>query len=203
LNNKLQNKGNSIFGPAYWSTAAAEFRKPRTLVFAALTIALGIVMNLFNIPVSENLHVSVAFLPVTLGSMVFGPVVGLSAGVVYDLVGFMVMPSGMFFPGYTLSSMLEFFIYGVFLYRRKLSVVRILAAKFTVNYLIHVGFGSLWSAVLYGKAYYYYFWKGLIKNTILLPVEVLLLVALFQAFFPFLVREGLIPKQERKMIPFL
>ena len=34
--------------------------------------------------------------------------------------------------------------------------------------------GGVWKAMLYGKGYYYYFTTGLVKNTTLLPVEVVL-----------------------------
>lgn len=191
----------SVFKAGYWAGAASEFRKIRSLVFAGLTIALGTVLNNITIPVGENLHISFAFLAVAFGSMIFGPVVGLSVGFAYDLAGFVLAPSAVFFPGYTLSSMLEFFLYGIFLYRSRFSVLRIAAVKALVNFGIHVGLGSLWSQILFGKGYYYFFFKSLVKNTVMLPIEIAMLVAALQLFLPFLVREGIIPKQERKFIP--
>lgn len=185
----------------YWISAAGEFHKLRSLVFAALIIALATVMNSFYIPVSQNLHISFTFIVMVFGSIIFGPVVGLAAGVVYDLLGFIITPSFVFFPGYTLSSMLEFFIYGLFLYHRQISVLSIFIAKFLVDFGIHVGLGSLWSYMLYGKGYYYFFAKSLIKNLIMLPVEVVMLVALLQIVLPVLVHEKIVPKQKRKYMP--
>lgn len=184
----------------YWINAAGEFHKLRTLAFAALIIALAAVMNTFYIPVAENLRISFTFIVMVFGSIIFGPIVGLAAGAVYDLLGFIIAPSYVFFPGYTLSSMLEFFIYGLFLYDSQITVLRIFIAKFLVDFGIHVGLGSLWSWMLYGKGYYYFFAKSLIKNSIMLPVEVIMLVAFLQILLPVLVRENILPKQKKNYI---
>ncbi|CAB1254676.1 Folate family ECF transporter S component [Ruminococcaceae bacterium BL-6] len=192
-----------IFTSKYWAAASSEFRNLRSLVFAGLTVALGTVLSSISIPVGMNLHITFAFVVLAFGSMVFGPVVGLSAGVAYDLVGFLMMPSSVFFPGYTLSSMLEFFIYGVFLYRCRISVVRVFLCKLMVDFGIHVGFGSLWSQILFGKGYYYFFIKSLVKNAVMLPVEVLMLLVLLRIFLPVLEHGDIVPKRKSRHIPFL
>ena len=198
-----ENRIYSIFTRKYWRGACSEFRNPRSLVFAGLTIALGTVLSSLYIPVGINLRITTAFLALALGSMIFGPVVGLSAGLAYDLIGYLFVPATVFFPGYTLSSMLEFFVYGVFLYRSKISVLRVFLCKFIVDFGIHVGLGCLWSSMLYGKGYYYFFIKSLVKNTVLFPIEVVILVALLQVFLPVLVNQGVIPKPKSKYIPLI
>ena len=192
-----------IFTPKYWFTACSEFRNPRSLVFAGLTIALSIVLSSLYIPVGINLRITTAFLALALGSMIFGPVVGLFAGLTYDLIGYLLIPATVFFPGYTLSSMLEFFIYGIFLYRCKISVLRVFFCKLIIDFGIHVGLGCLWSSMLFGKGYYYFLIKSLIKNSIMLPIEVIMLIALLQLFLPALAHQGIIPKQKSKYIPLI
>lgn len=198
-----KNSFYSIFTPEYWITASSEFRNLRSLVFAGLTIALSTVLSSLYIPVGVNLRVTTAFLALALGSMVFGPVVGLSVGLAYDFIGYLCIPSIVFFPGYTLSSMLEFFIYGLFLYRCRISVLRISLCKLLINFGIHVGLGCLWSSMLYEKGYYYFFVKSLIKNAIMLPIEIIMLVALLQIFLPILVHLGILSKQKNKYIPLV
>lgn len=198
-----KNNIYSILTPKYWITACSEFRNPRSLVFSGLTIALSTVLSSLYIPVGINLRITTAFLALALGSLVFGPVVGLFAGLAYDLIGFLLIPSTVFFPGYTLSSMLEFFIYGIFLYRCKISVLRVFLCKLIIDFGIHVGLGCLWSSMLFGKGYYYFFIKSLIKNSIMLPIEVIILVALLQLFLPAFAHQGIIPKQKSKFIPLI
>lgn len=193
----------SIFTSQYWITASSEFRDLRSLVFAGLTIALGTVLSSLYIPIGINLRITAAFIVLVFGSMIFGPVVGLTAGLAYDLVGFLIFPPTVFFPGYTVSTMLEFFIYGIFLYRSQITVLRVFLAKFIVDFGIHVGLGSLWSMILFGKGYIYFFIKSLVKNVIMLPIEVIIIVLLLQIFLPLLVHEGTIPRQKGKYIPFI
>ena len=199
----FKNNNVSIFSTKYWITATSEVHNLKSLVLAGLTIALGTVLGSIYIPVGINLRISFSFLILAFGSMIFGPVVGLFAGLAYDLIGFLLFPSNVFFPGYTLSTMLEFFIYWIFLYHKQITIVRIIIMKAIVNFIIHVGLGSLWSKILFGKGYYYYFAKSIIKNTLMLPIEVIMLVTLLQIFLKILVHEGLIPKQKGKYIPFI
>ena len=198
-----QNGFPPVFTEKYWSKAFSEYRNLKSLTLAGLTVALATVISMIYIPVGLNLRVSFTFLVLIFGSMLFGPAVGAAAGIAYDLVSFLLFPSGVFFAGYTLSSMLELFIYGLFLYRSQVSVLRIFVMKFIVDFGVHVGLGSLWSAMLFGKGYYYFFVKSLLKNTIMLPIEVIMIVVLLRIFLPFFVRRGLMPEQKGKWIPLV
>lgn len=193
----------SVFSSEYWVTASSECCNLRSMVFAGLTIALGTILSSIYIPVGVNLRITPAFLALAFGSMIFGPVAGLCAGVAYDLIGYLIIPATVFFPGYTLSSMLEFFIYGLFLYRCRITVLRVFLAKLIVDFGIHVGLGSLWSAILYNKGYLYFLVNSLIKNAVLLPIEVIALVALLQVSLPLLAHEGIVPKQRKKFIALI
>lgn len=199
-----KNSSNlSIFTAGYWITAAKEIKKLHTLTFAGMTIALAVITNSLFIPVGENLHISFTFLIFSIGALVFGPAAGLLIGMIYDVLNYIVHPVSIFFPGYTLSSMLEFFIYGLFLYRSRITVLKVFAAKFIVNYGIHVLLGSLWSKMLYHKGYIFFFTKSLVKNTIMLPIEVIMFVALLQIIVPVLSRIGTVQKQSFRKIPFI
>ena len=198
-----KNSTFSIFTAKYWVTASSEFNNLKPIVFAGLTLALGTVLSSIYIPVGLNLRISFAFLVMAFGSMVFGPVVGLAAGFAYDLIGYFMIPSTVFFPGYTLSTMLEFLIYGIFLYKCQISVLRVFLSKFIIDFGIHVGLGSLWSKILFDKGYYYFFIKSLVKNAVMLPIEVFMLVVLLQIFIPILAHEGIVPKQKSKYIPLI
>ncbi|MCO7126441.1 folate family ECF transporter S component [Sporolactobacillus shoreicorticis] len=194
---------SSIFSAAYWKTAAAELRKLNRLTLAALIIALTVVIGSFTIPVTENLHISFNFLIVAFGSMVYGPLLGIFAGAAMDIVGYIAHPFGAFFPGYTLSSMLGCFIYGLFLYHRRISVMRIFLAKLIVNFVINVGLGCLWSQMLFGKGYWFFLINSLIKNALMLPIETIMLTVLLQALMPVLTRAHVIPVQNGNRISLI
>ena len=57
--------------------------------------------------------------------------------------------------------------------------------------------------MLYGKGYLYYLTSGLLKNTLLLPVEVLLTLMVLRLMLPALARSGLIPRPAQAVIRWL
>lgn len=187
---------NSIFSGTYWSHAVGELKKIRMLTFAALICALSIVVGAFYVVVGENLRVYFTFFITAVGCAVYGPVMGMLVAAVTDTLNFLMFPSGPYFPGYMLGEMVGALIYGLALYRKKISVFRLFLSKLGVNYCVNVFLGCLWSKMLYGQGYLYYLVKSVIKNTLLLPFEVIALCGLFSVLIPAFSRFGLLPVHE-------
>ena len=192
--------GNSILSKNYWKCACGELKKLRMLTFAALCCALSIVVGALYVVVGDNLRMYFTFFITAVGCAVYGPVVGILVAAVTDTLNFLLFPSGPYFPGYMLGEMLAALIYGGFLYRQKITVLRLFSAKLLVNYIVNVLLGCLWSKILYGQGYLYYLAKSVIKNTLLLPIEVILLAALFSVLIPVFSRFGLLPQHEKKQL---
>lgn len=185
-------KRNSI-----WKTSLSHLHDIRYLSLIAVFIAMKIVVGLIRIPVGENLRISITFIIVALEASITGPVCGMVSGAVTDTLSFIIFPDGAYFPGYTLTAMAGELIYALFLYQKKITVTRIGAAKICNNYLVNVCMGSLWSSILYDKAFIYYASVSIVKNTILLPFEITILVVVFNLLIPSLVKRKLIPFQNK------
>lgn len=181
----------------FWRQSAKEFKSVRTLCIAALFVALHTVLSMFYIPISQSLQIQFTFIADVICGTICGPLVGLLCGAAADLVSFMMHPEWGFFPGYTLTCMLTFLVYALYLYRRRISVLRVLLARLTVNLFINVGLGCVWSAMLYGKGYYYYFATSIVKNLAMLPVEVIVMCIVLRLLLPVLSDMGLIPGQKK------
>lgn len=187
----------SPFTRGYWRTAARELHNLRMLTLAAIVVALRIVLSGLYIPLGDNLNIFFGYFVNGLGAAIYGPVVALLSGFATDVLGYFVHPTGAFFPGYVLSTMMGSFFYALFFYRARITALRVVLAKLAVNLLVNVGLGALWSAIQFSKGYYYYLVKGLAKNIGLLPLEALLLWAFLRAMAPVCVNIGLLPKQEK------
>ena len=172
----MQNQPLSLFSAAYWRAARAEFRNVRVLAFSGLVCAMAVVLQ--SIPIfllGPSLKIYFSFLVVSLGCMCYGPLVGMMAGAVIDSVGFLISSFGEpYFPGYLLTAILSGLLYGMMLYRCKPTLWRIILLRLIINYGSNVLLGSVWKAMLYGKGYFYYLTSGLVKNTVMLPIEVFL-----------------------------
>ena len=165
-----------VFSADYWRHARAELRNVRVLAFAGLIAALAMILECFPVYLlGPSLKIYFSFLVISLGCRYYGPVVGMMVGAIVDTLGFLMSGYGEpYFPGYLVTAMLSGLIYGVGLYKKPLRWWRVLAVRLVINYGNNVLLGSVWKAMLYGKGYYYYFTTGLTKNTMLLPIEVLL-----------------------------
>ena len=173
----------SVFSPAYWRAAADELKNIRVLAFAGLVCAMAIVLESMPIYLlGQTLKIYFSFLVVGLGCACYGPVVGMLAGGIIDTVGFLLAGYGEpYFPGYLLTAVLSGLIYGVLLYRRPVSIPRLIVLRLLINFGNNVALGSVWKAMLYGKGYLYYFTTGLVKNAVLLPLEVFLMWMVLRA----------------------
>ncbi|MBQ9111644.1 MAG: folate family ECF transporter S component [Oscillospiraceae bacterium] len=102
----------SMFG-----TSFKEFRNVRTVLITGLFIAVSMVLEMFSINLAL-FKINFAFLAIAVIGMLFGPSVGLIAGMLCDIVGFIAKPDGGFYPAYVLVAGLQGLIYGICLYRR-------------------------------------------------------------------------------------
>ncbi|MDO4315337.1 MAG: folate family ECF transporter S component [Oscillospiraceae bacterium] len=192
------------FSAAYWRDALAELKDLRKLTFAALMIAMCMVLSSIpSVPLFGGAKITWGFLARSVCAMVCGPVLGVLFGFAEDILSFFVTGGGgyPFFPGYTLTTMLGVFIYALFFYRARLTVRRVLLAKLLTN-IENVVLGALWMAILSGKAYLVTASASALKNLICLPFQTLVLVALFAALMPVLRQLRLVPRQMEGRIPW-
>ena len=189
------------FSRAYWKDALADSKKLRTLVFSALMVAASVALGyLRSVPVVNDITVSWGFLARALCALVGGPVNALLFGFVEDTVGYFMDPRGGYNPFYIFTTMLGVFIYALFLYRAEVTVLRVFLAKLATN-IQNVFLGGLGTYLWYsgGKGYWAIVGGSAIKNAIMLPVQTIMLAALFAALLPILHRMGLLPDQAARL----
>ena len=95
--------------------------------------------------------------------------------------------------------MLGVFTYALFLYRAEVTVLRVLLAKLFTN-IQNVFLQSLGSYLWYSsKGYWALVGERAIKNAVMLPIQTVMLVALFAALLPILHRMGFLPDQAGRL----
>lgn len=152
-----------------------EFKNVSTITTCAMFGAMALVLNQFaSITVTPQLKIGFSALPNELVDYLFGPVVGALFGGGMDIIKFMMKPEGGFIPGLTFNAMLAAFIYGMFLYKRPISLKRMLAAKFVVAVFCNILLGTYWLSAITGKGYLVILPARAIKNMIQWPVDSLI-----------------------------
>lgn len=179
----------------YWKLAFAEFKNTKMIVFAALILALRIAVKPLSIPVAGDLKEGIGFIVNAFGSMIYGPVVALLSGALSDTLGYLLYPSGVYFPAYMITEAAGSFVFALFLYRAEITVPRLLLCRFSIclfvnvvlSYPIHVWY---WNVVL-GKPYSMAM-VAIVKNVALFPIETVVLAVVFRALIPPFSRLGYI-----------
>lgn len=154
--------------------SSREFKKVTTITTCAMFGALSVVLGYYSFKITPNLKIGFGSIPNMLVDYLFGPVVGGLFGGAMDVIKFMLKPDGGFMPGFTFNAMLAAFIYGLFFYKKNLSLPRILTAKLVVIILCNIILGTYWLTLLNGKGFLAILPARAIKNLIQWPVDSLI-----------------------------
>lgn len=189
------NLYRTSLSPAYWREANLAMRCLNLLIFAALMVAVTRALSLIpGIPIWHT-KLTWGFLARSVCALVCGPVLGLLFGFVEDILGFVLQPTGDFFPGYTLSTMAGVLVYALFFFRRRITLFGLVMANLVVNVLVNAVMGSVWNTMVRGAGFWYWFVPSLSKNLLTILPKTVALYILFQALVPILQRMNLIPTQ--------
>lgn len=159
--------------------SAKELASLRCLCVTAILIALDLVLKLtVSIQITSYIKISFAFLALSAIGMLYGPTVGFIAGLITDVLGFIIKPTGEFNFWFTLIEALGGLIYGLFLYNAingRWILPRIIAAKATVVIVCNLFLTTYAIAVFYGSGFFALLPARVISNLLLLPFDVMLM----------------------------
>ncbi len=161
----------------------------RALVFAGLLIALEIILTRFvQIPIpyfeQSKDRISVGFLPVAVGGMLFGATGGGIIAGVGDVIRAIVFPQGgAINPFFTMTATLRGVLYGAFL-KKAPRPVPVLLVSLLILTAVNLGLNSLITALCYGGT----FWARLITKLVPALVNFVLQLAVLIPVLPKLER---------------
>lgn len=152
-------------------------KKTRIIVLMGLFIALNVILTRIVRPVElPHLRVSFGFVATSLSSIVLGPLLSGVAAAFADVIGYFLFPSGSgFFPGFTFSALLTGIIYGLFLYKKPVSFLRVILSVLVVSLVIDIGLNTLWLSILLKTPWMVLFGSRIVKTAIMYPIQVVLI----------------------------
>ena len=134
----------TCFHKKYWKLSINPFVKVKDITVIAMLFALMLASKMLPLPSGfGDLGISFTYLFFAIICMIYGPVYGFVVGVFSDIIGFF-MPNGggIFNLGYTLQAALTGVIYGLFLFKTKITFTKVLTARIIVNFIMNVIYGS-------------------------------------------------------------
>jgi ECF transporter S component (folate family) len=156
---------------ALFTDSYHEFRNVRTLTTAAMFAAISVVLGYFTIVLGDYIKIGFATVANQFVYYLFGPVVGMFFGGALDILKYLIKPTGPYFPGFTISAAIGGLIYGSLLYKRPISLKRILIAELVVSIVCNMLLGTYWLTVMYGKGFFAILPMRVFKNLIMWPIN--------------------------------
>ncbi len=118
---------------------------PKKLVFMSLFAGLTIICVRFLSFETTIIRVSLGFIPLSLAGMVLGPIPAGIVGVIADVLGMLISSRGgiYFFP-FAISEFLYGVTFGLILYQKNPSFLRLIISLFIQFVIINLILGSIW-----------------------------------------------------------
>jgi ECF transporter S component (folate family) len=167
------------------------------IVLASLLLSALVLSRLVSIQ-TEFLRTGIGYLPIVLSGILLGPWWCAGIAALGDVIGMMLFPKGVFFPGFTLSTFLAGLIYGYFLHNTKSNksfLIRLVIAVTLVSAFVNVGLNSLWLIITVKKASIAIIPARAIANLVKIPLKVASIFALKLAIDP-LVKKFLLKNRD-------
>lgn len=138
------------------------------IAYIALLTALQVVLgNLVQIPLLSK-QFNLGFLPIAVAGAMFGAPAAMIVGGLGDFFGAQLFPAGAYFFGFTLSNVLVGLIYGLALYKKRLTLPRMVLAVVGAS-ILYLFLNSYWLQIIVPTKTYWV-WVGLRWWTYLIEI---------------------------------
>ena len=151
-----------------------ELKGTKNLTLACILLALIVVSSLLSSYISIAIKISFSFIFLSIIGYKYGPIMCGIISAMADIITFISKPIGPYQPLLTLSALLVGIVYGLFFYKNKNTLPRIIAACLVVS-VINQFLNTYFISILYGKVFIEFFIIRLPENLIMIPIEILII----------------------------
>ncbi len=160
-------------------------RTNKKIILSALLLAMLIILSRFLSISTPILKISFAFVPTMLCAVWLGPKWTVLLNVLGDIIGATLFPTGSFFIGYTISTAISGFIYGILLYKKESNsysnlqfIIRLIISSTLVAVIVNMGLNTLWTSITTGSAFIVLLGTRFVKQLIMIPIHVVVIAFL-------------------------
>lgn len=146
--------------------------KAKTIAFVGLLVSMETIFTRFLSFQTPIIRIGFGFIPIAFSAILFGPLIGGLTATLADLIGMVIFPKGAYFPGFTLSAFLSGAIYGLFLYRKRITILNISISVLLITLLVDLGLNTVWISMTTGKAAIALLIPRVSKSALMLPIQI-------------------------------
>lgn len=159
--------------------SAQMLKNPQNIAVCGMLLALRILLGYFSnltLAITPDIKIGLTFLPIAIAAMLCGPVAAGAIGALGDLICFLLVPMGAYFPGWTLNGLLVGLLYGIFLYESKRFIPSLVICELVSGIFVEIVLGSLWLYIQYSKAFWITAGVRGLKTLIAIPIEIAVII---------------------------
>ena len=150
------------------------------IIYGALLTAIKILLTRFFSIQLPTMRFSLSFVPTMMIGMLFNPWISGAIAAATDIIGFAIAPRGEYFFGYTLTAFLSGFVYSVFLYKKEVTLKRVVMATVINVVFLNLGLNTLWASMTTGKAFIAIAGPRIVKNLVDIPLRIMIFMSVIQ-----------------------
>lgn len=98
-----------------------------------------------------------------------------------DVLSYIVRPTGAFFPGFTISSIITGVIFGIILHGKEPKLWRVFLAGLINMIVVSCLLNTLWLSILYSTPFTVSFISRLPKNLVMYPIDTIIFYAVIKS----------------------
>lgn len=160
----------------------------KKIILTAIFLAMLIILSRFLSIKTPIMKISLAFIPTMLCATWLGPKWTVLLNVLGDVIGATLFPTGAFFIGYTISTAIAGFIYGILLYKKEADsysnvnfTIRVIISVVLVTIIVNIGLNTLWTSIITGKAFKVLFITRVVNQLIMVPIHIFVILFIEKA----------------------
>lgn len=168
----------NIIGEKFHKSAQL-IRKPQNLAVCGMLLALRILLGYFSnltLAITPDIKIGLTFLPIAIAGILCGPVASGAIGALGDLICFLLVPMGAYFPGWTVNGLLVGILYGLFLFECKRFIPSLVICEIVSGLFVEIALGSLWLYIQFSKAFWITAGVRGLKTLVAIPIEIALII---------------------------
>ena len=127
--------------------------KVKTIAYIGLLTAAVIILSRF-VPIVNvvTVRISFAFLPIVVAAIVLGPWQAAVVAALGDVIGALLVPTGPYFPGFTITAALVGLELGLFLFKQR-SILYLVIATAIHQIVFSLFIDTIWIKIITGSSY--------------------------------------------------
>lgn len=173
----------------------------KKIILTAILLAMLIILSRFLSIKTPILKISFGFVPTMLCAIWLGPKWTVLLNVLGDIIGATLFPTGPYFVGYTISTAVAGFIYGIMLHKNQIDsysdkqfLLRLIFSTTLVAIIVNMGLNTLWTSITSGKAFMVLLATRIVKQIIMIPIHVIIIFfiekSLRKPFYKYMVNDN-------------